>query len=773
MTTLLAPTFELLNGDRNTSDAVIYRRRDNDQRANTLILRLTARGQIALPGGAMPPDGGPADNSPAALYLTFGDIFDTHVSVEVCSAKGSEWQPLADSGWQQKVIAGQKPTLCLSRTTPVTLNDKETFEFKLKPVFYTGSDPEVTIDYYNMQGHGPHKTRIEVRVSDRPEYRVDPPLRAWVSGADNTTPAQLFISPSEYSLNNRLTLHLLNEGRAPLAPHVSFDPNQRPSFRVSFQTGNASDRSALTTEEKVKAIKVQESGGWAASIEGSIIPVTWRLEPDKPEVLGGGEELQVVFDHLEIPAEFSTGGSCVWLEYRNLPGYNDGIQAVPVQRAKAPAAIDGFALKAANIVADEPAYLIWRSTAVPFLGLRYRRIDSAEITYYPKAGEIGLPLQTGPGGFEIPPFDVGDGGTFSLEGFLDKPAFLNHDEPMGLLKRQSLSVTYPPTAIKAFTVSRHRPLAQSPAEPALLTWQVQPNECWESVKIKQNNSPLTLTVEEKKDRRKEVAGVTQGAQFEIEATGRDGKTATMKTEFREVVTSFVVTPDLPLILGPSPATLTWKVAPDDRSKVLTIKHGVVPLPLTDEHRTSQTMKVESVSESSGFELGYMGYDGKLATVKETYNSASQSVEDLLLRTAEYQGQREYILEGNRSITHTLYINVHISNDRTVSLTVGNGVHNHSNISKGPMNLTPDKKHLVCNIQGGSWILAHNTAIGNLVLNCDPNKTLRFDITPNALHLDWPEKDEWWRVETPRAGYQPERYEGQGPRTELKVRWPRS
>jgi hypothetical protein len=119
---------------------------------------------------------------------------------------------------------------------------------------------------------------------------------------------QVFISPREYPLTNRLTIHLLNEGKTPLVPQPASNPNNPPSFRLSFRAGNASDRNALTTEDKVKAIKVQESGGWAASLEGNLIPSTWLLKPDRSEVLAGGEEVQVVFDHVEIPSEFSTGG---------------------------------------------------------------------------------------------------------------------------------------------------------------------------------------------------------------------------------------------------------------------------------------------------------------------------------------------------------------------------------------------------------------------------------------------------------------------------------
>jgi hypothetical protein len=79
---------------------------------------------------------------------------------------------------------------------------------------------------------------------------------------------------------------------------------------------------------------------------------------------------------------------------------------------------------------------------VPFLGLRYRRHDNNEITYHPKAKDPDLPPQTGADGFEVP-FDLGDAGTFSLEGFPDKPAFENREEAMGLVKRLQFSVTRP------------------------------------------------------------------------------------------------------------------------------------------------------------------------------------------------------------------------------------------------------------------------------------------------------------------------------------------
>src|ERR1700677_2083799 len=148
-------TFEFLNGDRNTADAVIYRKRDNDQRANTLILRLTAHSQFPMPGGpTMPPDNGPAADGPAALYLSFGDIYDNLPGADAVSTKGGEWQTLANSGWQEKLIAGQK-RLCLSRTSLMQLHPRDTVEFKFKPVFYTGNNPEVTIDYYNLSDHGP------------------------------------------------------------------------------------------------------------------------------------------------------------------------------------------------------------------------------------------------------------------------------------------------------------------------------------------------------------------------------------------------------------------------------------------------------------------------------------------------------------------------------------------------------------------------------------------------------------------------------------------
>jgi len=441
------PTFEFLNGDRNTADAVIYRKRDNDQRANTLILRLTAHSELRMPGSlTMPPDNGPAADGPAALYLSFGDIYENLPGVEAVSTKGVQWQKLADSGWQEKLIAGK--TLCLCRTNSMTLQDRETVEFRFKPVFYTGNDPdpEVTIDSYNMPDRGPHKTRIEVRVADRPEYRTAPPLHAWTSSTGNVAPAQVFINPREYPLANRLTIHLLNEGKTPLVPQSAFDATNPPSFRVSFYAGNASDPRALTSEDKAQAITVQESGGWAASVEGSLMPRTWLLKPNKAEVLAGGEEVQIVFDHIEIPWEFSTGGACVWLEYWNLPGYNDGFKALSVQRTKSlgpSSGIDGFALKKEKILRYEPIYLTWKSSAVPFLGLRYRRQDNNEITYYPrKNDELPLPLQPGPEGFKVP-FDAGDGGTFSLEGFPDWPAVLNREEAMGLVKRLRFSVTRP------------------------------------------------------------------------------------------------------------------------------------------------------------------------------------------------------------------------------------------------------------------------------------------------------------------------------------------
>jgi hypothetical protein len=290
----------------------------------------------------------------------------------------------------------------LSCHHPIQLADKTILSFSLSiPSVGAQSKHDsgnLTILYTGLIGIEDDETVLRFFVLKPPSGKPSLPLDMdWMSNM----PPIVFVSPNENALlTNSLGIFLSNKSNDRLVYETG--TACQPRFLISFSTIPRPDshtpipnpgRNALTYDDLAKDIWIRVVGDemnmWSLSPSyGSYNEaLVWELRPLSPGILGAGESVELFIDNIRtVLPPFTTA---LHIQYLDIPGYDDGVITLHMEKSKPSPGILSFYADDANIDIGESVSLTWSTFAVASLVLTYS-VDEQTIVKRSSNGDITL-----------------------------------------------------------------------------------------------------------------------------------------------------------------------------------------------------------------------------------------------------------------------------------------------------------------------------------------------------------------------------------------------
>jgi hypothetical protein len=316
-------TFSVANPDVG-GKPVVYIGAD-EQNTLSLTMTNTSGHALALPGGA-PVSELSIGGAPAALYLKFGALLD---------AGQFENIRIAASGWTAHYFDGHFPSWGLFPNDGLTLASGDHIAFTISNIVVSGQPRPgmVTIDYDNLGDLSSDSQQPTILAQNPPQGNVDLNLLVAFNAG-----ATIDITPDGTApIANALSLVLSNP--SPTAPIVPPDVPwglHSPVFNLSFVYGNTPGYWALTTPMQAANIVVGladvSSDDWSAPMNMLGANPYWTLTPHAHEILGIGDAASVIFSISNIVTALEAGVTLMYLQYANIPGYNDGFTTLQITK---------------------------------------------------------------------------------------------------------------------------------------------------------------------------------------------------------------------------------------------------------------------------------------------------------------------------------------------------------------------------------------------------------------------------------------------------------
>jgi hypothetical protein len=168
----------------------------------------------------------------------------------------------------------------------------------------------------------------------------------------------------------------------PLVADGTSSPGPAPELQLWFAYAPDEKQphvGALTTLEHANDFNVSVvQGNWNVD-DGNAAAGYWLLTPGDSEILGSGlarpdgTELPAaaVFSVGNVVTHLAAGTTVMYLQWRNIPGYADGLATLPLVKREPVPGILGFVADPLYVNAGSPVTLTWTSYAVESVQLEY------------------------------------------------------------------------------------------------------------------------------------------------------------------------------------------------------------------------------------------------------------------------------------------------------------------------------------------------------------------------------------------------------------------
>jgi hypothetical protein len=308
--------------------------------SNTMVLKLTNQSGLTQTLNPGTPQNPPPVSGQFSLALDLSSLFT--------APKSPADLQITAAGWTAKYFGTDDfPAWVLCPEATVTWPDKGVLTFtisNLTPSVATGT-------YYvseTLYGLGtPQPILTTTLVADPPTQSKL--LWQYLAISMNTKIVTISKNPKE-PVKTKLILTMYNQSPAPLVPD-SVPWTGTPKFIVSFVSASeAPGFFALATPDSINAISVgiEHGSGWQPPSKlpppRPEIPAQWLLTPDQlnHHILGGGIEGVIQFSIMDIATTFINGPTLMYIQYTNIPGYQDGYFTVLLDKQYAPLQINHF-----------------------------------------------------------------------------------------------------------------------------------------------------------------------------------------------------------------------------------------------------------------------------------------------------------------------------------------------------------------------------------------------------------------------------------------------
>jgi hypothetical protein len=354
---------------------------------NTVTVLLTNQtgGSIAIQQGT--PQNPPPPGGPFEVLLDFSAFF---------TSPGDQGKlQITGTGWSAQFFPGQFASWSLAANQATTWNNGDVLTFTVsnfEPTVPVGTY-YLNVSLYNLNGQQPIPVSITVGVANPPNVK-NKDLSQWAAirlsstaqvraesdsqgqkiedaaASGGSSLAIITKNPNEPVANN-LTLQFYNLApNQPLVPpDVPWGPHA-PQFTLSFVYEAAPPGYyALTTPTNANAFQVgiQSGSGWNPPAKIGPGP-QWLLTPmeSNHQILGTGTSAFVEFSLDNIVTQFSAGPTLLYLQYNNIPGYNDGFLTLVIDKEYAAMSISSFQINQNPPIFNVPneevvyGYLNWQ-----------------------------------------------------------------------------------------------------------------------------------------------------------------------------------------------------------------------------------------------------------------------------------------------------------------------------------------------------------------------------------------------------------------------------
>jgi hypothetical protein len=251
---------------------------------------------------------------------------------------------------------------------------------------------QLTIDYYNLGGADDDSMQVSLRVENAPVLNQPLVLNKGFQDSRNNV---YVAGPGGSPIANSITFYLSNP--SPTEPILN-SATGSPVFNLSFVYGRAPGYGALTTAGQgalfAVSIAEQYQDLWTVTPNLQGTSPYWTLTPQGREILGIGDAATVEFTVSNIISDLQPGVTLLYIQYANIPGYDDGGFALDLEKDPGPA-IARFTADPGNIPtwADSmPTTLAWTADNADFVTFNQEVGGSLE---YDTTGTLGLVVERG------------------------------------------------------------------------------------------------------------------------------------------------------------------------------------------------------------------------------------------------------------------------------------------------------------------------------------------------------------------------------------------
>jgi len=192
-------------------------------------------------------------------------------------------------------------------------------------------------------------------------------------------------------IENGFTFILTNTNKTPLVPPGAAAGNEAPVLYISFVFGD--EEYAITSQslgDNNITIDVNAKLPWQPTAHTGGTSY-WQFSPQSSQIMEGLETIQFpikkIITPLNIPADSI---SLLYIQFNNVPGYNDAVYTVQMHKRKAEAKMEKLEADKRVITYGENIKLSWESSLAKRVTIEYDTRDKKRILLDSAKGDIKL-----------------------------------------------------------------------------------------------------------------------------------------------------------------------------------------------------------------------------------------------------------------------------------------------------------------------------------------------------------------------------------------------
>jgi hypothetical protein len=303
------------------------------------------------------------------ITATFGGLF---AAADLTLASG-------DGAWTG-AWAGE--TLTLTATAEVVVGTNAVVKVPVGSVTVGGEARSETLTLecdYTLPALGPDSVSALPTLAVHAQPSTDPTRQLnlnvqFLPGSDVVYRTDNALLDAE--LPNIVSFSISNPAATPLlAADVAWTTGAAPEFRLWFAYAPDEQHpnwGALTTLERAATMSVSAAdASWTVDASNANAGY-WLLEPVNQAILGAGADASEVFTIGNLVTMLQPGTTLLYLQYRNIPGYDDGLITLPLEKREPAPGILGFWVDQPLAETGNAVTFTWAAFAVDYVVLEWR-----------------------------------------------------------------------------------------------------------------------------------------------------------------------------------------------------------------------------------------------------------------------------------------------------------------------------------------------------------------------------------------------------------------